>query len=485
MSASAAGRMLGKYQVLRHLATGGMAEIYLARTVGHERFERYVVVKCIKPEFAENAQFVEMFLDEARISAALHHQHIVPVFDMGVEGGTLYFAMEYVHGQSVQAILEAVQIVSAYVPYEHALTIAIGAAHGLHYAHEKVELVHRDVTPSNVLVSYDGGVKVVDFGIAKATTRSTHTKSGVLKGKIAYMSPEQCRGKPLDRRTDIFALGILIYELTTSRRLFAEESDYNAMDRIVRGDVPPPQDLRGDYPDELAQIVMRCLAVDPAARYPTAEALVEDLLSFARRAMLTPTHVGLERYMRELFGKPAEPWVGLAVPALAAGSNAAVAPAMSETLASGVVVTTDARSGVLPRRRRLAPMIVAGIAAATVGAAITIWIGTRGDRAPATPTPSPSSRSTASTPSTESAPSTAPSTAPSVAPSEPALEMGRDAPYAKAEPVEVPATPVVAPARPVAATRAQPPKSPPPPPPPAESGSATKLRDAAILKPPD
>jgi serine/threonine protein kinase len=123
MSASAAGRMLGKYQVLRHLATGGMAEIYLARTVGHERFERYVVVK--------------MFLDEARISAALHHQHIVPVFDMGVEGGTLYFAMEYVHGQSVQAILEAVQIVSAYVPYEHALTIAIGAAHGLHYAHER------------------------------------------------------------------------------------------------------------------------------------------------------------------------------------------------------------------------------------------------------------------------------------------------------------------------------------------------------------
>ena len=261
------GMMLGRYQVLRHLATGGMAEIFLARTLGVERFERYVVLKCIKPEYAANAQFVEMFLDEARISAQLHNHHIAQVFDMGMENGVLYFAMEYVHGQNAQAILQTVSLGKTFIPIEHALTIVIGAAQGLSYAHDKVgpdgvplDLVHRDVTPTNILVSYDGAVKVVDFGIVKAATRSTHTQSGVLKGKIAYMSPEQCRSAPLDRRSDVFALGIPL-ELTTTHRV-RRRLRIRVDDRIVTGKSRREHAGRA-IPRRSPRIVMRCLEVDP------------------------------------------------------------------------------------------------------------------------------------------------------------------------------------------------------------------------------
>ena len=310
------GSMLGRYQVLAHLATGGMAEIFLARATGLEGFERHVVVKCIKPEHARDQRFVGMFIDEARLSAQLHHQNIAQVYDIGQEGGAYYFAMEYVHGENVRELLHATAQRRQYVPLEHALTIIAGAAAGLHYAHDKrgsdrkpLGIVHRDVSPSNIIVAYDGAVKVVDFGIAKAAARMTETRSGTLKGKISYMSPEQCTGKDIDRRSDVFALGIVLYELTTVTRLFKGESDYVTMNKIVMGEVEPPSSRRPDYPRGLEPIVMKALATEPDQRHPTVAAFLDDIIGFCQREKIATSSIGLERYLRDLFGEKPEPWL--------------------------------------------------------------------------------------------------------------------------------------------------------------------------------
>ena len=472
--------MLGKYQVLKHLATGGMAEIFLARTTGLEGFERYVVVKCIKPEFATNAQFVQMFLDEARISAQLHHNHIAQVFDIGIEDGVLYFAMEYIHGQNVQAILQAVSVLNRDLPYEHAITIAIGAAHGLDYAHDKLgpdgtplDLVHRDVTPTNIIVSYDGAVKVVDFGIVKAATRATQTRSGVMKGKLAYMSPEQCRSEELDRRSDVFALGILLYELTTTEPLFQTDSDYATMDKIVRAPIPSPKRFRADYPDELAAIVMKCLERDREARYQTAGEIVEDLLSFAQRAMLTPTNAGLARFMRELFGKATEPWVGLEMPPLRPAITPAIAPAIGSIAGSGEVIVpaptvVTSPSTVMPTPRSKLPIVIAATAVLGIGIGAMVLIGRDGDRSIAPPTPT--SQPVTTMPVSPVTPDAPPPTPPIPTATTPTTTI----------------EPAVATKKPLPPLRARDrDRKKKPPPPEAGSGSPTKLRDATILKPPD
>jgi len=218
---------LGKYELIKRIATGGMAEIYLARVSGLPGFEKIVVVKRILPQLATNQEFVQMFLDEARVAATLHHPNIVQMYDIGAVDGNYFISMEYLHGEDLRSIARAMrQKGQDRVPLEHALGIGVGIAAGLHYAHEKVgfdgkplHIVHRDITPQNIFVTYDGGVKLVDFGIAKASNRASETRYGSLKGKIPYMSPEQCRSEPLDRRSDIFSLGILLYEQTTSVRL--------------------------------------------------------------------------------------------------------------------------------------------------------------------------------------------------------------------------------------------------------------------------
>ncbi len=310
------GPSLGRYQVLGHLATGGMAEIYLARATGLEGFERHVVVKCIRPEHARDDRFVRMFIDEARLSAQLHHQNIAQVYDIGQQDDTYYFTMEYVHGETVRALLQRVTAARGRVPLEHALAIVCGAAAGLHYAHEKrgsdrapLDIVHRDVSPSNIIVTYDGAVKVVDFGIAKAAVRLAETRSGTLKGKIAYMSPEQCRGEALDRRSDVFALGIVLYELTTVTRLFRGDSDYVTMNRIVTGDFTPPTAVHADYPPALEAIVLRALALDPADRHGSVAELLDELLGLGDDHPRASSAIALQRYMHDLFGEKPEPWL--------------------------------------------------------------------------------------------------------------------------------------------------------------------------------
>ncbi len=307
---------VGRYEVITHLATGGMAQIYLARQSGLGSFERHVVLKTILRERASDQRFVTMFLDEAKLAATLNHQNVAQVYEVDQADGAYFMAMEYVHGENARAILETTLRRGWTIPLELAVMIVSGAAAGLHHAHERrgkqgqpLNIVHRDVSPANIMVGYDGSVKVLDFGIAKAEERATKTVGGTIKGKYGYMSPEQCKGKPIDRRSDIFALGICLYELTTLRRAFKGNDDFETMKRIVSGDVILPSVAVPGYPRELEAIVLTAMASDPAARFQTAQELIEALDAFAVRAKLTGSNTAMGRFMTQLFGSKKEPWV--------------------------------------------------------------------------------------------------------------------------------------------------------------------------------
>jgi serine/threonine-protein kinase len=308
---------VGRYEVISHLATGGMAQIYLARQTGLGSFERHVVLKTIVRERATDQRFVTMFLDEAKLAATLNHQNVAQVYEVDHADGAYFMAMEYVHGENARAILETTIRRGWTIPLELALMIVGGAAAGLHHAHERrakggqpLNIVHRDVSPANIMVGFDGSVKVLDFGIAKAEERATKTLGGAIKGKYGYMSPEQCKGQPIDRRSDIFALGIVLYELTTLRRAFKGNDDFETMKRIVEGDVMLPSTAVPGYPRELEQIVLTAMANDQAARFQTAQQLIEALDAFAVREKLTGTNTSMGRFMVQLFGTKKEPWVG-------------------------------------------------------------------------------------------------------------------------------------------------------------------------------
>jgi serine/threonine-protein kinase len=333
-------RSLGRYEILRHLASGGMAEVLLARASGIEGFVRHVVIKRIHPDQAGDKAFVEMFLDEARLAATLHHHHIVQVYDIGQEAGEYFFAMEYVHGEDLSRLLAGVAKKREKVPLDHCATIVTCACAALHYAHDQrgadgrpLGIVHRDISPQNILVGYDGNVKVVDFGIAKAAMRSQETRSGTLKGKVSYMSPEQCTGKAIDRRSDVFALGIVLYELVTAKRLFRGETDFNTMSAIVSGVIPPPSEHRPDLPPALEAIIMQALARSPAERYQTADELRIALEAYAIAAGLRSSTTALADYIKLQFGSRPEPWLPEAAAAAASeergedpGSGVARAP---------------------------------------------------------------------------------------------------------------------------------------------------------------
>jgi len=318
------GQRVGRYQPIRRLAVGGMAEIFLARVpgVGIEGFEKLVVLKRILPQHALDPELLRMFLDEARLSATLTHPHVIEVYDVGSDGEAPFFAMEYVHGANVREMLRAQGRAaggdrSAPLPLAHAITIVAAAAEGLHYAHERLGpggeplgIVHRDVSPSNVLVSYDGAVKVSDFGIAKWAFQRTRTQEGTLKGKFAYMSPEQCRARPVDQRSDIFALGAILYELTTGAAPFGGASELDILNQIATGRAAPPvwPEAMGAYPPALSDIVLRALAPDPDARFQTMQELQIALESFARSSGVALSTVALAAYVQELFAEELAAW---------------------------------------------------------------------------------------------------------------------------------------------------------------------------------
>jgi serine/threonine protein kinase len=310
----APGDKLGKHEVIRQIAVGGMAELYLTRTVGLEGFEKLVVLKRILPQFVGNPSFVNMFLNEARLAATLHHPNIAQVYDIGQEDGEYFFSMEYVHGEDLGRLGATARENGVPISLDCVLTLGAGLCAGLHHAHERTSpegkplgVVHRDVSPTNVLVSYDGAVKLVDFGIARLAGEPA-SQTG-LKGKISYMSPEQCRGKvPLDRRSDVFSIGTILYELTTGRLPFVDETEYGVLQQIVTRDVEPPSRLVPGYPAALEGIVMRALARDPARRFSTALELQNQLEDFAHDNRLRVSPLVVARLMSTLFPARLEDW---------------------------------------------------------------------------------------------------------------------------------------------------------------------------------
>jgi serine/threonine protein kinase len=300
----------GRYSLLGHLATGGMAEVWLARQLGMEGFEKIVVIKRARPELTDR-ETTRLFLDEARLVATLEHPNIAQVYEIGSVSGSFFFVMEYVDGADLRRLIEAALAKHQRISLPESLYIITHVCTALHYAHEKrdldgrlLHLVHRDVSPSNVLLSHDGAIKVCDFGIAKAHNReSENTKNGVLKGKFSYMSPEQCEGKPIDRRSDVFSIGILLYELTTLSKLFRGPSDYALLQKIVEAPIPLPSSRVPGYSPALEQIVMKALAKAPEDRYPTAQALQLDLEEFAREHKLQMSSVRIAKLMSTLFEK--------------------------------------------------------------------------------------------------------------------------------------------------------------------------------------
>lgn len=300
------GRQVGRYGVVRHLASGGMAELYIARQESVGGFEKPVVLKILQPRYAQNPRVVTMFLDEARLAAKLNHPSIVHVYDVAEDEGLKYIAMEYIHGETIADIVTRGLQVDKYLPLEHAIHVVRQAAAGLAYAHERRDaeghvsrIVHRDVSPTNILVSYEGQTKIVDFGIARAQDE-LREEAGVLPGKASYMSPEQVRGTGVDHRADIFALGIILYELTLCQRLFRGPADA-VMKRIVNERIRPPTAIKRDYPPALELIVMRALEKRPQDRYQSADQMRADLEEFLDDSGLRTGTRRVALYMNELF----------------------------------------------------------------------------------------------------------------------------------------------------------------------------------------
>ncbi|XXX76368.1 protein kinase [Sorangium sp. So ce134] len=309
---------LGRYRLLKKIGMGGMAEIWVASVAGISGVRKICVVKRILPHLADSPEFVRMFLDEARIAATLDHPNLVQMYDIEEIDGVPVIAMEYLHGEDLRTVKKSLRSANRRMPVEHAITIAAGVAAGLHYAHEKVgfdgkplDIVHRDVSPHNVFITYDGAVKILDFGIAKAANRVNETRDGALKGKVPYMSPEQCTSEQLDRRSDIYSVGILLYEMSTGSRLFRRgATEFELMRAIVEDPVMPPSQVCDDYPPALERIVLRCLERDREKRYATARDLQIDLEAFAREERLATSALALSSFMAELFGQRVEAWRG-------------------------------------------------------------------------------------------------------------------------------------------------------------------------------
>jgi len=301
-------KQFGKFQLLRKIATGGMAEIHIAKQKGIEGFEKIVVVKTILPDLASNREFIKMFLDEARIAARLTHPNIVQIFDLGQANSTYFITMEYVQGENLQTIARKGRETKTIIPLEHVAKIASHACEGLYYAHSKLDtvgrpmkIVHRDVSPHNILVSFEGAVKLVDFGIAKAANQYQESQTGILKGKYSYMSPEQCLGQLVDSRSDIFSMGIVLWDMATGLRLFTLKTEVMILKEIVKGTVKPPREINQRIPAELEDLILRALEKNPKDRFENAIEMHLALEKFAKNQQLTSGSVQLSAFMRELF----------------------------------------------------------------------------------------------------------------------------------------------------------------------------------------
>ena len=298
----------GSYEILRKIAAGGMAEVFLAKHTGLGGFERLVCIKKILPHLGEQDEFIKMFQDEARIAANIIHPNIAQIYDIGAADESYYIAMEYVRGEDLRRVYNQEVGRGRAMPGEQAAQIVMYAAAGLDFAHRQATIdgqpmgiVHRDISPQNLLVSYDGHVKIVDFGVAKAQGKLAETRAGVLKGKYSYMSPEQASGDPIDGRTDVFALGITLYEVTTGTRLFKRESEIETLHAVIACSVREPRSVNPSYDPELEAIVLRALEKRPQDRFPSAGDMERALERYLIERGYPTGASSLAAYMHDLF----------------------------------------------------------------------------------------------------------------------------------------------------------------------------------------
>ena len=303
---------LGRYELLHPLGCGGMAEVFKARASGPAGFERDVVVKRILPQYTRDPDFVRMFADEARILGLMHHPNVVQAYEFGEDGGTLYLALEYIEGPSLSKILRTLRAANRPMPPVMVAYIAREICRALDYVHrledsdgDRLDVVHRDVTPSNIIVTPSGAVKLLDFGVAKFATSAKSTRAGTVKGKPAYLAPEQLQGKPIDGRVDLFALGIVMHEMLTLQHLFAGDSDVHTAKKIMEMKIPGIVARREDVPADLEQIVMRALERDRKRRFATAAEMARALDDFVLASQLHVEDVAaFIREVEEMSGPP-------------------------------------------------------------------------------------------------------------------------------------------------------------------------------------
>lgn len=300
----------GKYLLLERLAVGGMAEVFLSKSFGIEGFEKIIAIKRILPTMAEDDDFIEMFIDEAKIAGQLNHANVVPIYELGKIGDSHYIAMEYVWGKDLLQIMNRFRRMRKRMPPAMVAFVASRMCEALEYAHTKrdragtpLNLIHRDISPQNILVSYEGAVKLIDFGIAKAASRTTKTQAGVLKGKFGYMSPEQVRGLPIDHRSDIFAVGTCMYEMLTADRLFLGESDFSTLEKVRHATVSPLSEMVPGIPEQLEKVIMKALSREPADRWQSAGELQEALQEFLATERPPFTTSKLASWMKAAFTK--------------------------------------------------------------------------------------------------------------------------------------------------------------------------------------
>lgn len=298
----------GKYTLIDRLAVGGMAEIFLAKQVGLEGFEKTIVIKRIRPHLSKQTTFVRMFLNEAKLAAQLNHPNVVQIYDLGKISDSYFIAMEYISGRDMRRVIPKAESLGIPFPMVYALKIASSVCEGLYYAHQKTDLhgnplsiVHRDVTPENIFVSFDGTVKMLDFGIAKAANQIEQTRAGEIKGKLSYMSPEQCSGKSLDCRSDIFSLGVVLYEWITGFKLFTADSEVAILKTITEGKIYAPSYFKADIPEAVEHILMKALEKNRDSRYQSAWEMQFDIDQFLSDYEFTPSNIHLSNFLKQLF----------------------------------------------------------------------------------------------------------------------------------------------------------------------------------------
>jgi len=298
----------GKYVLLERINVGGMAEVFKAKSFGVEGFQKMLAIKRILPNIAEDEEFITMFIDEAKIAVQLSHANIAQIYDLGKIDDSYFIALEFIHGKDLRTIWDRHKKRGLLLPIPMSVYIMSRTCEGLDYAHRKkdasgrgLNIVHRDISPQNILISYEGEIKIIDFGIAKAANKASKTQAGILKGKFGYMSPEQVRGLPLDRRSDVFSAGIVLYELLTGERLFVAESDFSTLEKVRNVEILPPSTYNRKIPDALEKIVLKALSKDPDDRFQNAYEMQEDLQRFLILNKTNFARKDLANYMKRAF----------------------------------------------------------------------------------------------------------------------------------------------------------------------------------------